>query len=402
MFDTLRALSSDADRKKLTFFYGIAAVAPYTLVGDPGRLRQILTNLLANALKFTLQGSICVSVDHGLTGLEFRVSDTGIGISPENLERLFEPFTQADTSLTRDHQGTGLGLSIARQLVRSMGGELLVESVPGRGSTFLFNCPTLKATESGEQVLKGKTITLMDNITARRDVTAGLLRRWGADVHIPQPGERGIRGQFLIEASALEDLDLTQLSWKEPAIVIAHGMLEANGLDGSVVVSGPVGAAQLLQAMESKSAGTQAPFGLPSATADPSALRILVVEDQPANRKLISRILERWGHTVLTAANGQEAVNVFQLQTVDVILMDIQMPVMDGYEATGQIRALDGGQRIPIIAVTAHAVKGDIEKCLAAGMNAYVSKPLDRLRLRETIDSFFGTEPRGPSVGAAV
>lgn len=402
LFDTLRSFSGEADRKALPLFYGISLDAPYGLIGDPGRLRQILTNLVGNALKFTHHGYIGVSVAQRRSGLEFRVVDTGIGISPDNLERLFEPFTQADSSLTRDHQGTGLGLSIARQLVNTLGGEISVESVPGQGSTFRFQCPSLRATQAVEQVLEHKNFVLFDNLEVRRQATENLLRRWGAEVSIGRPGAQVIGGHFLVESSALADFDLSQLSSENPVIVISRGGWKAEGFVDGLIVPGPFGARQILEVLETRSLVEAPEPAVVRTVVDPNALRILVVEDQLANKKLICRILERWGHETLVAANGEEAVRQFQAHAVDLILMDIQMPVMDGYQATSEIRNLEGGERVPIIAVTAHAVKGDIEKCLAVGMNAYVSKPLDRTRLRETIDSFFGSDQGELKMGAVV
>jgi len=275
----IAALSPGATAKGLELAFRIAPGVPEAVVGDSVRLGQVLTNLISNAIKFTNKGSVTVAVDvcdarPGLLGLQFEVIDTGIGVAPEKIERIFEPFSQADSSTTRVYGGTGLGLTISRRLVTQMGGELRLRSTPGVGSTFSFEIVVAPA-------------------------TAGMLR--------PEP--------------VVQD--------------------EPRKLD---------------------------------------ALRVLLVEDHPVNQKLAGAILAGEGHAVEIAANGEEGLARLRADQFDLILMDIQMPVLDGLQATLQIRADEQGtgRRIPIIAMTANALIGDRERCLAAGMDDYVSKPFRR------------------------
>ena len=280
--------------------------APDAVIGDRLRLRQVLVNLIGNAIKFTPRGEVTVRVAAASQSsqqveLEFAVADTGIGIARKDLARIFQPFTQADSSTTRLHNGAGLGLAIASSLVSMMGGQLCVTSELGRGSTFSF--------------------------TARLEL---------------QP-----------ETAALP-----------PAPRSAFDPLQ--GQAGFVV-------------------DEQAPLQAP-----PPSLRILLAEDTPANQKLVLHILRKRGHVVAIAGNGAEAVEMARRQSYDVVLMDVQMPIMDGFQATEAIRLLerDHQARVPIVAMTAHAMKGDRQRCLAAGMDGYIAKPINSGELIRLVESF--------------
>jgi signal transduction histidine kinase/ligand-binding sensor domain-containing protein/ActR/RegA family two-component response regulator len=288
------ALAAD---KGLELRWSVDSVVPPVVVGDPGRLRQVIVNLMGNAIKFTESGSVALVLDlvrqDGQSAtVAVQVHDTGIGIPADKLKAVFEPFTQADGSMTRRYGGTGLGLTITAQLVRLMGGEIRVESQPGRGTTFAF--------------------------TARFAVPPA------DDTAAPGP-------------AALDD----------------------------------------------------APAGAP-----PQGLRVLVAEDNLVNQRLIARLLQKWGHQVTIVASGEQAVEATVASPFDVVLMDVQMPGMDGFEATQAIRAREaatGGRHLTIIAITAHAMKGDRERCLEAGMDAYVSKPVEAAELRRTISEMTAT-----------
>jgi CheY-like chemotaxis protein len=285
--ETLNPLALRARENGLQFSLVIDPLLREALVGDQGRLRQVLINLVGNAIKFTRLGGVTVTVDGDSaadgdhTMVHFAVADTGIGIAPEKHALIFEPFRQADGSTTREFGGTGLGLAICVPLVEAFGGRIWVESGPS-GSTFHF--------------------------TAR----------------------------------------------------LAHGSPPV------VPVRPP----------------------LPDARVPRASLRVLLVEDNPVNQMVAKGLLERWGHDVVLAVNGQEAVAAHARDTFDVILMDVQMPEMNGFEATAAIRAAEGAPRdqTPIVAMTAHAMKGDRERCLAAGMNDYVSKPISPGALFDVID----------------
>jgi signal transduction histidine kinase/HPt (histidine-containing phosphotransfer) domain-containing protein len=301
----IKTLRMRAGEKGLDLSCEVADDVPERAVGDPLRLRQVLLNLVANAIKFTRRGKIAVraaveSQDAAETCLRFSVSDTGIGISSEDQQRIFAPFTQADASPTRRHGGSGLGLAIASSLVNMLGGRIWVESRPGQGSTFYF------------------TVRLAAASTASPAST--------------QPLDAG-----LAEPEALR----------------------------------PAG---------------------PGASAAVRPLRVLLAEDTPANQKLVVYVLTDRGHEVEVALNGQEALELARGKPFDVILMDVQMPVMDGFQCTAAIRAWErgSGHRMPIVAMTAHAMKGDAERCMAAGMDAYVSKPIQAGRLIDLVESVAG------------
>jgi CheY-like chemotaxis protein len=282
----MRALALRAQEKGLDLTYRVPPEVPDLLVGDPGRLKQVLLNLTSNAVKFTERGEILVSVraasgEPGKAALTFTVTDTGIGIPANQLQAIFEPFKQADGSTTRKYGGTGLGLAISAQLVALMGGKITAESEPGRGSSFHF--------------------------------TASL------------------------------------------------GVIEAPAGELSETVDTPA---------QSSSSGVEADH-------PPAALRILVAEDNPVNQRLLVRMLEKRGHSVVLVSNGREAVEAVSCQKFDIALLDIQMPEMGGLDATAAIRAAERGKRdpggeashLPIVAITANAMKGDRERCLAAGMD---------------------------------
>ena len=285
--ETARLLGVEAIKKRLSFSCEIAPDVPTLAAGDPVRLRQVITNLLGNAIKFTQRGevSLRVLVDEATSTavvLRFEFRDTGIGIPPEKLPTIFEPFTQGDNTVTRHFGGTGLGLSIAARIVEKMHGEIWVESEVGLGSAFYFTVRLGAVTDS---------------------------------VADPVPSH------------------------------------------------------------------AEAPFSQPP-------LNVLVTEDNPVNQCVASRLLAKFGHTVVLANSGKQAIEAFQRQRFDVILMDIQMPEMDGYEAAAAIRALERNtQHTPIIAVTAHAMKGDRERCIAAGMDGYVTKPIHPAELRAALQA---------------
>lgn len=300
MIDELTdTFSHRASEKGLDLTSCVEVDVPDRYRGDPLRLRQVLMNLISNAIKFTEQGRVTISVEAATLGprdaqLQFSVTDTGIGISGQDQERIFSPFTQVDASSTRQYGGTGLGLSIASDLVRAMGDRLAVKSELGFGSTFCFAIPLL------------------------------------IDAHT------------LPHANNLHDLDRT------PVRATNDGSLKGSG----------------------------------------ESIHVLLVEDTPANQKLVTHVLRKKGHVVDVAQNGFEAIEMATQRNYDVILMDLQMPQIDGFQATAAIRALPGRQRTPIIALTAHAMPGDRERCLAAGMDDYLAKPLDVRNLVESVVSW--------------
>jgi len=422
--DTLKTLAQRTDEKPLEICVRVSPAVPKTLIGDPTRLRQLVVNLVGNAIKFTEEGNIILytELEPGAAGevcLHISVSDTGMGIPLEKQQLIFESFAQVDGSTTRRFGGTGLGLTISRQLTELMGGRMWVESVVGKGSTFHFTCNFQPGTapESDQeriagQSLPGLNVLVVDNNSVNRDIFAEMLTNWRMN---PTAIESG--------AGALKLLEAGQKAGRPFAVVIldAHmpdvdgfqvlQRIQSNpGLAGAVIMllSGnrlladtarcrelgvkqcltkPVGQSELLDAIllalglgvvekqliESSVRVPKKPTSRP--------LNILLSEDNPVNQKLAIRLLEKAGHRVTLAGTGREALAAWENAGVpgfDLVLMDIQMPKMDGMEATAAIREREknSGRHVPILAMTAHAMRGDKERCLASGMDGYISKPI--------------------------
>jgi PAS domain S-box-containing protein len=436
--ETLRILALKAHEKGLELAYRVDPDVPAVIVGDPGRLRQVIINLVGNAVKFTDSGEVIVSVDGTAASpsavtLAFEVRDTGIGIAPEKQQTIFLPFEQSDGTTARRYGGTGLGLAVSAQLVGLMGGAIGVESAPGAGSRFHFTAhfdlppqgaapPALVVPTAGTRVL-----VVDDNATHRR-ILDELLRGWNL---VPETAASAAEAQeCVVRASApfalaLVDAEmpgadgyavagwLRQNAAALPVVMMmparrssGHGELAALGI--AVGVSKPLRPSDLLEAMQ-QALGTRpaaAPQRAVAATVDASsfnrALSILVAEDTPFNQKFIGRLLERWGHRHRIVGNGREALLALERERFDLVLMDVQMPEMDGLAATAVIRQreADTGGRVPIIAMTAHAMRGDRERCLAAGMDGYVSKPIAIEALRDAMLAAVAEEPAPPAVPA--
>jgi len=430
--ETLKVLTIRAYEKGLELACQIPLGVPDDLLGDPLRLRQIVTNLIGNAIKFTPQGQVVLSValqaqDEAGATLEFSVSDTGIGISPENQQRIFAPFAQADSSTTRHYGGTGLGLTIAASLAQMMGGQLQVESALGEGSTFRFTCqlallpPASRAPASVPPPgLAGTRVLVVDDNAAVRQIVGDLLQEFGMAVEQAADGQSALvrlhEAAVHEEPFALVLIDavmpgidgFTVGEWIErdghlaQSVILMipstdrHVQARANRQTGHVTyLEKPVSRSQLLRAVSKAlgvsvstkrggdRAGGLAGFPRPSRT-----LRVLLAEDTPANQKLIVHILHKRGHTVDIARDGREAAELVLQRDFDIVLMDVQMPVMDGFQATAAIRAMDEPTRagLPIVALTAHAFKGDAERCLAAGMDGYLAKPINSRDLVQTVE----------------
>jgi PAS domain S-box-containing protein len=413
---TLRALGVKAVDKGVEVLLDIAPDVPDHLLGDPVRLRQIITNLAGNAIKFTDQGEVVIVISRDeLDGTRIRlncsVRDTGIGITAEQVERIFTPFTQADSSTTRRFGGTGLGLSITRRLVDLMGGELTVESTPGVGSTFhvsiicgLYNDPLHE--KCFPQNLQGFKTFVIDDNAANRSILEGFCRMWEMECRSADSGIAAL--ESLLDAGAqgwlpdvlLVDIHMPGLNgWDTIARIrsIAHmascriivltsaASAQDSDLRRSLNIAGyllkPLIQDELYESIR-QTLGVAIPDTEPATVLkEPSRparhLSILVAEDVPINQKLIMRVLEKLGHVVTIAHNGEEALKLWRHATFDLIFMDIEMPVMDGVSATAAIRDIERkrGGHIPITAMTAHALQGDAEKYIDAGMDAYISKP---------------------------
>jgi len=429
--DTLQALTARAAQKRLELAYHIPAEVPDALVGDPGRLRQIVVNLVGNAIKFTAQGEVVVRValesrTEETAVLHVTVSDTGIGIPPEKQSLMFQAFTQADSSMSRRYGGTGLGLAISAQLTQLMGGRMWLESEAGKGSTFHFTAQWGLQGESAEMdwrdsadmaSLRGMPVLIVDDNATNRQILEEMLLQWGMK---PLAVEGGLQALSEMERAvagnrAFKLVLLDAMMPEMDGFALAERIGQQKELSGATLMmlssagpsvdaersrqlklvrclTKPVKQSTLLDAITAAVAGTgPAPTAAtePLPTAERS-LRVLLAEDGLVNQKVAVQLLQRRGHRATVATNGREAVEAWEKDrgAFDLILMDIQMPEMDGYEATATIRAKEKqtGRHIPIIAMTANAMKGDRDTCLAAGMDGYVAKPVRAKELYEAIE----------------
>ncbi len=435
--DALHALTARAEAKGLALLYRVAPEVPDELVGDPGRLRQVLINLVGNAIKFTRHGEVFVDVTLPLdqaeaVTLNVRVADTGIGIPSEKQKAVFEAFEQADASTTRKYGGTGLGLAISRRLVELMGGHIQVESpradlppgVPGPGCAFHFTVamalgqvPALPAAVP----LEGVPVLIVDDNPTNRAVMAEMLRAKGmlpvavdsgesAIAMLQQACAAGCRFPLAIldyQMPAMDGFTLAARIRERPELRDTRlFMLTSAGQRGDaarckevgieVYLLKPVKQSALLDAIAHSLGQPVEPGAAPLTRHSPSQpcsrLHVLLAEDNATNRKLAIRLLERRGHTVEVACDGREALAAVAGGRFDVVLMDVQMPNMSGLEAATAIRALEcgTGRHLPIVAMTAHAMKGDQERCLEAGMDGYISKPIQPGRMMEVIAQVTG------------
>jgi len=456
-------LAEPAQRKGLDLVYAVDAAVPPAVHGDPGRLRQVLLNLAGNAVKFTERGEVVIRVDvatrdaDGLR-LRFSVSDTGIGLDPARRRALFEPFTQADASMSRRYGGTGLGLTICRRITALLGGEIGVDSQPGCGSTFWFTARLPAARREHTDAaplsrgrLAGRRVLLLIDHTATEGVMLHLLWCWRARVethdglagaraaleraaHAGEPYDLLLVDAGLRDAGGEDALDLlgTARAAARRTVVLAplgHGARRP-AEPGVQVLTKPLRPARLLAAIEGSPVAQEAAArlrvgdvaGLPaSAGPEPAARpggrtaaghaagsptsskgaprkpRILVVEDNPVNQRLAIRMVEHLGYQAALAVHGREGLEHFLREPVDLILMDCQMPEMNGFEATRAIRAAERetasvgrASRVPIVAVTANACAGDRERCLESGMDDYVAKPIRVDELRAVLERLLG------------
>jgi len=409
-----------AAEKHLETAYFLEGEVPRAVSGDVTRLRQILLNLLANAVKFTERGEVVLTVTagHAAAGeveLAFAVRDTGIGLTPEGMSRLFQSFSQADSSTTRKYGGTGLGLAISRRLAELMGGRMWAESAgPGQGSTFRFTirapvaelAPTRDRDFIGTQPeLQGRRVLVVDDNATNRRVLSLQTGKWGMKARETESPAEALRWTEAGEPFDLAILDMhmpemdglelaRRIHARRPALPLvlfsSLGRREAGDTEGlfRAYLAKPVRQSQLFDTLVNLLADSTAAARAPSArtAATPKIdselaarhpLRILLAEDNVVNQKLALRILQQMGYRADLASNGLEAVESVGRQVYDVVLMDVQMPEMDGLEASRQITSKwPPGERPRIVAMTANAMAGDREMCLAAGMDDYITKPI--------------------------
>jgi two-component system, sensor histidine kinase and response regulator len=441
--DTLRPLAMRAERKGIELLCFVDPSLPRELTGDPGRLRQVISNLVQNAIKFTEHGEIVVRVEPEAIGetalVRFSVSDTGIGIAPQQLARLFEPFEQGDSSTTRRFGGSGLGLAICRQLVELLGGEIGAESAPGHGSTFRFTA-RLSVVERGAAAdraqlpLADTRVLIVDDNATQRTILDRVTRAASMRPVIAASAEAAL-GQLARCADERDPVRLLLCDLHMPDLD-GFGLVERIRADTrydalAIVLLTSAGdtvdlerceelrvAARLVKPIHHPELFTAIARVLGIASPTPVAmahprrvedrprdelppLRILLVDDSEANRRVALAMLDGLGHRVSLASDGREALERIAAEPFDAVLMDVQMPTMDGLAATAAIRAREAaaGGHLPIVAMTAHALHGDREKCLAAGMDDYVSKPVRRRSLLDALSRALGRSGVAEVVG---
>ena len=429
--ETMKTLSFRAHQKGLELAFEIKPDVPDGIVGDPGRLRQIIVNLVGNAIKFTEQGEVVVHVETESRTLDdiqlhFIVSDTGIGISPEKQNAIFEAFNQADGSMTRKYGGTGLGLTISSRLLELMDGRIWVESEPSHGSRFHFTVrfvlqkvPARTIVPRDPTTLRDMRVLVVDDNATNRHILLKMLEKWHMKPSAVESGAKGMDSLreakglgrifplILIDAQ-MPDMDGFALAeaikrnpdWRTATVM----MLSSAGQRGDAIrcrelgiaayLTKPVRQSELLDAIlialgtRTENKVTPALVTRHTLRESRNHLRILLVEDNAVNQLVALRLLEKHGYTVSVAANGKKALDALEKEHYDLILMDVQMPEMNGWEATQAIREKEKITRahIPIVAMTAHAMKGDEERCLAAGMDAYLTKPIHTQELLAVLE----------------
>jgi PAS domain S-box-containing protein len=443
--DTVATLALRAHKKGLELADHIAPEVPDALSGDPHRLRQVVLNLIGNAIKFTERGEVVLRVEvqsrteHEVC-LHFAVSDTGIGIAPGQQQKLFKAFSQADTSTTRKFGGTGLGLAISARLVQAMRGTIWLESQLDRGSTFHFTVRfglasglVARRVPAEPAQLHGLPVLVVDDNATNRQILQEMLTNWGMNPTVTEGGREALAelararaagtpfAVVLLDAMMpeIDGFTLAERIRHDPELVGATLMMMLSSanrredaarcreLGVSTYLTKPIGQSTLLDAIMSSlglivsAEDHAAPATAPTVPrAGRRTLRLLLAEDNAVNQRLAVSLLEKQGHQVVVAGNGRKALAALEGRRFDAVLMDVQMPEMDGFAATAAIRAREAatGAHTPIIAMTAHALKGDRDRCLAAGMDGYVAKPL---RSRELFEALEGLVPAAADAAAA-
>ena len=432
--EAVRALAASAHEKRLELCCRVAPQMPSRVVGDPTRVKQVLLNLIGNAIKFTQKGEVKVTAEasdrlDGRIEMHVCVADTGIGVAPDQQQMIFESFSQADSSHTRRFGGTGLGLAISSRLTALMGGRIWVESELGKGARFHFAvllkiapADDVKEPLPEKPSFKGSSALIIDDNASSREILQEMLESWDMSVAAVDSPAAGLAYlethacDVLLadsEIPGVNCLEMIRSKARQDRMRSVIAMLTANGFHDQFVRScemecaaclmKPVRPSELAGAIagilspESQKPAAPKPQAASSESSVQTPLRILLAEDNPVNQKLTVRLLEKVGHRVEVAENGKVALALLESSSFDLVLMDIQMPEMDGLTATRAIREQEQktGKHIPIVALTAHAMTGDREKCLQAGMDEYLSKPVNARELYQTISQVLASLEHG-------
>jgi two-component system, sensor histidine kinase and response regulator len=439
--EALTIMAPKAHDKKLELAYQIADHVPENISGDPDRLRQVILNLIGNAIKFTDKGEVIVSVecDHESdkeSRLHFKVRDTGIGIPEDKHKAIFSAFEQADGSTSRRFGGTGLGLAVSAKLIGLMDGKIWVESEPLKGSMFNFTaCFKSTTDENSEEKsepdskIHGKTVLVVDDNASVLHIMKDLLASWGMVPFLAEDSDAAMKtiidqppvDLIIVDSEMPNENGPDFIRWIKgkksitaPIVLLLTRSMNRSRVDWkdlgvNTSLTKPVRASELLETIMVALGYQKAMLDLPAKKTDKISLnnnrpvKILVAEDTPFNQKYIKRLLDRWGIHSEIAENGSLAIAAYTKKYYHIILMDVQMPEMDGFEATRAIRKMEenAGGHTPIIAMTAHAMKGDRERCIEAGMDDYVSKPISSDILREAILNLIGEKSETPTVTAS-
>ncbi|QSP96536.1 response regulator [Marinobacter salinisoli] len=397
--------AQQAHEKQIELVCSIDPNLPEHLIGDPTRVRQVLNNLLNNAVKFTDQGSVQIQASHARGSLTLDIRDTGIGISEDSLDRIFSAFSQADAETTRLYGGTGLGLTLCQQLVERMHGRIQVESQQGQGTHFQVSLPLAihgphtphELPDSAARLRElGVTLAIPEANPHRRPIERQL-QAWGIPVQDVRQSKQGVLIALIAEGYS-GGMTIAK-HWKGKGVVLADRLgTHASVLADAAILNLPLRRDELLRCLchatglpwhepdEPGSSEAESPAAAPS-------LDILLVEDNRVNQLVAANILKGLGHRVVPAQNGREAIDALNAKRYDLVLMDCQMPVMDGYEATRKIRQNPEWKDLPIVAVTANVMDGDKEACLACGMDDYLTKPYNRARLQEIVNRWAPASP---------
>jgi two-component system sensor histidine kinase/response regulator len=431
--DVSDILSARVSGRPVELMCSVAPDVPATLSGDPTRVRQVLLNLAGNALKFTEEGEVVIRAELAERGgahatVSFEVRDTGIGIPSDRIARVFDSFTQVDSSTTRKYGGTGLGLAISKHLVEVMGGRITAESEIGHGSVFRIALPFGVVEDAQGQVpgapaaraadIRGLRVLIVDDNETNRAILRESLMSWGCRPYEAASGEEALAalrdsasdpfplilldGQMPgMDGFAVAEAILNDASLAGPRIVmltsLGYGVRQSDvtGLGIAATLTKPVKQSQLLDTLavvmgKPGAAAVEPPEQEPLPALFLEGVRILLVEDNPVNQQVVRKILEKAGCAVDAAGDGQAALDALERAAYDLVVMDVQMPVMDGFEATAAIRSDDRWKALPVVAMTAHALQGDRDRCLAAGMTDYIPKPVDTKQMFDVITRWVG------------